>query len=58
MTEIQKPSVLFICIKNGGKSRMAAALIVTMPVAPLTFIPPALFPEPHLTPCPPQQSRR
>lgn len=27
MTEVQKPSVLFVCVKNGGKSQMAAALM-------------------------------
>ena len=27
MTEAQRPSVLFVCVKNGGKSQMAAGLM-------------------------------
>lgn len=27
MTESQRPSVLFVCVKNGGKSQIAAALM-------------------------------
>ena len=27
MTEPSKPSVLFVCVKNGGKSQMAAGLM-------------------------------
>lgn len=27
MTEPQKPAVLFVCVKNGGKSQMAAGLM-------------------------------